>query len=608
MLIKRLDVPLQNSTKVSRSLLTKLLLPIIFLQLTACNHAPIKPTISLKDDTQNTFKYLSQYIREQMKQHEIVGLSIAVLDDQNVVWEQGFGYADKVAKTPATPHTRYRAGSISKVLTATAIMQLAETGKIDIDAPLVKVLPNFAIQSHDANIEPITPRMVMTHHAGLPADYMEGMWVDHPGHFTSVVEVLHQEYRTFAPNMLHAYSNLGFTLLGATIEQVCGMPYETYMQSHLLAPLRMNDSSFETAAPTGDGAALAYDSKGNLTAETGLRDTPAGGLNTTVLDLVHFGSLWFADAKPNEILSSKSLQEMKSPQNAASLLDADLRVGLGWHLTHNAVNVDDTVLVHNGATINYRAILLVSPEEKVAVAVMANSANGMQSIDDIGKMALKLFAKKKNGLAQKLPNPVNHYPPAPPEDFAGHYAANELGLVEVKSKQGRLSVDIAGKSLSIKRLPNGYMGLEYQLLGLFSINLGHLSDLEFTLANIAGRKVLLARSENRFYLAGEKISPKPIDSDWTVLLGEYQYVGSDKTVAKAIKRLALKVEKGFLLASIHTDEGEQKLAFEPINNHQAVLSGLGRGRGETITFTKVDDDAFFQYEGLKFKKATSLKR
>jgi hypothetical protein len=446
---------------------------------------------------------------------------------------------------------------------------------------------------------------VMTHHAGLPADYMEGMWDDNPAHFTSVLEPLQHEYRAFKPNTVHAYSNLGFTLLGATVQQVSGMPYEAYMQSHLLAPLYMLDSSFEVAAPTGEGATCAYDEKGNLTSEVGLRDTPAGGLNTTAPDLVRFGSIWFNSATPNTLLSASSLNEMKTPQNAASLLDADLKVGLSWHFLPNAIAGGGLTLMHSGATINHHATLLVSPEYNIAVAVMANSADARQSVEAIAKKALTLYAQKKTGVIQKSVTQVHDYVPAPAERLAGYYVVDGFGLVEIKNHNGHLSAKVQGQQLSIKRHANGYWRLEYKLLGLFPISLGRLSEIELTVANIAEYEVLLAKSESGFYLAGEKITPRPIDKVWLSRLGEYQYVGHNKMVASVVKKFVLADNNGFLVANVHADEGEQQIALAPINDHQLRVSGLGRGRGETVSFYQTDEGIFFKQEGLLFKQMTS---
>ena len=117
------------------------------------------------------------------RKNNVTGLSIALVDDKGLIWAQGFGYADKENKIPATPQTVYRVASISKLFTATAIMQLAEQGKINIDEPLTTYLPEFSIKTRFPGEGKITPRNLMTHHSGLPANFYKGIFSSNPATF-----------------------------------------------------------------------------------------------------------------------------------------------------------------------------------------------------------------------------------------------------------------------------------------------------------------------------------------------------------------------------------------------------------------------------------------
>ena len=119
-----------------------------------------------------------------MSKHDVTGLSIALVDDQQVIWARGFGFADKERNLPAAAETVYRVGSISKRFTATAAMQLAERGKLDIDRPLATYLPGFSIKSRFPEAGSITPRTLMTHHAGLPSDRLKGSRARNPVAFS----------------------------------------------------------------------------------------------------------------------------------------------------------------------------------------------------------------------------------------------------------------------------------------------------------------------------------------------------------------------------------------------------------------------------------------
>ena len=580
------------------------LLVLMFLGLAGCAAEPPRPTTLARGDYQYVRDTLDRLVRKQMKQHGVVGLSVAVLDDQRVVWAEGFGYADKAAATAATAHTRYRAGSISKVLTTAAAMQLAEAGKLDIDAPLVQALPGFSMRSRDADAAPITPRMIMTHHSGLPSDYLAGMWTERPAHFTSVVEALHDEYRSFPPNFVHAYSNTGFTVLGAVLQQVSGMPYEDFMRDRLLTPLGMTASALATATPN---ETQAYDEKGKPGRELALRDVPAGGLNTTAPDLLQFARMWFADGKINgaQVLSAASIAEMQRPQNTASLLDADMQVGLGWHFSPASVRGGGPVLIHGGATLHHRAVLMLLPEHKLAVALMSNTSSAYEPMMEIGDQALGLFLEAKSGIAQpektSLPSQGDRYPAAPPQAFPGYYST-VLGFMAIQDTGGRLSVEVGGKRLSLKRRAHGYLGLEYRLLGLFPINLGKLGQVAFTRARIAGREVLLAGDAGGFSLVGEKIEPTPIPATWSARLGNYEYAGDDAFIAAEISGARLVTKNGFLLSEITAKEGTGQNALDPIGDDEAVLRGLGRGLGETVHVRRTSDGETLYFSGLVFKR------
>lgn len=579
--------------------------------LPGCAAPPARPQAIARGDYSTAISYLCQFIVHEMKATNVTGLSIAVLDGQRQAWAEGFGHADKAAQLAATASTRYRAGSISKVFTAAAAMQLAEAGRLDIDAPLEQALPGFSIRSRAADATPITPRMLMTHHAGLPSDYVEGMWSDRPPHFTSVVAALHDEYRAFPPDFIHAYSNVGFTLLGAAIEQVAGGSFERIMQERLLTPLAMTDSDFATTPP---GGTQAYDREGKPAHEPSLRDIPAGGLNTTAPDLLKLARLWFAGGELNgvRVLAASSIAEMGRRQNAACPLDADMQVGLGWHFAPDALQGGGPVLFHGGGTPHHHAMLMLLPEHQLAVAVMTNSANAAELVSEVAGRTLGLLLEAKAGIAQPgdvpaLPADVR-FTAAPPQAFIGWYDT-AFGLIKISFHGSRLRVEIAAQELALTPRPSGYLGLEYRLAGLFGVDIGELAKFEFTLARVAGRDVLLARKSIGFYLAGARVEAKPIPPAWAARVGAYRYVGGDSLISAQIASTGLKVEDGFLLVETIGDDGKvERLVLEALGDNEAIVSGLGRGRGDTVHVRHGNDGETLHYAGLAFRRTDGEQR
>jgi CubicO group peptidase (beta-lactamase class C family) len=267
---------------------------ILLLWLLGCASVPPpRPDRIEPGDYAYVKEYTSWLIAQEMKKHDVVGLSIALVDDQRVVWAQGFGFADQGKGLAAGPETLYRVGSISKLFTATAAMQLAEQGRLDIDQPLVRYLPEFTVQYRQAPDRPVTPRLLMTHHSGLPGDILKGMFNPDPQPFSRVVEELKTLYAPFPPNRVFSYSNLSLSLLGHAIQKVSGRPFAEYLETALLHPLGMKQSQFSYRPADSLLMSKGY-RKGRETAEPGLRDLPAGGLNSSVLDMSRFLRMIFA--------------------------------------------------------------------------------------------------------------------------------------------------------------------------------------------------------------------------------------------------------------------------------------------------------------------------
>jgi len=153
-------------------------------------------------------------------------------------------------------------------------MQLAEQGKIDIDEPLTRYLPEFSIKTRFPGTGSITPRNMMTHHSGLPANFYKGILSKDPEPFTKVINKLKDEYVAYPPDFVYSYSNLGVTLLGNLVERVSGMGFTSYMDGSLLRPLGMDSSSFSVRP--GMVVAKGY-RNGKETIEPAIRDLPASG-------------------------------------------------------------------------------------------------------------------------------------------------------------------------------------------------------------------------------------------------------------------------------------------------------------------------------------------
>lgn len=556
-----------------------------------------------RGDTVGAIAQLNNWVQDQMRDHKNANLSVAVLDGHQVAWAAGFGMADPARKVAATERTRYRAGSVSKVFTAMAAMQLAEQGRLDLDAPLADVLPGFRMHSRFASAQAVTPRLILQHRSGLPSDHAQGMWSDTPEGYSQLVEALRDEHLAFPPGQTYAYSNVGFTLLGAAIERITGEPFARWMQAQLLAPMGMRDSAFEHAPPAGEMAALALDAKGRVEPEPGLRDMPAGGLNTTVIDLLQLARLWFnrGNLDGRDVLWPSTIVAMQTPKFPLALTDAS--VGLGWHLLDEELDGVGPLLWHAGGTPHHHAQLMLLPQLQLAVAVMSSAVSAGELANDTALKALALFATARTGVDPVRPlrqgaDPA-HAPAALP-DNAGHYDT-PMGVVRIAGQGERAEVSVAGQRLQLARRPDGYLQLQYRVLGLFPVNLGKLGEVAFNPhTEPDGQAWLLARRKGRFTLIGTRLEPVPIPPAWRQRLGTYRYIGDDHFLAVQFKAVRLIEDAGLLLAEVEAGPENTHLALAPVNDEEAIVRGLGRGRGDTVHARQEGADTVLYTSGMRF--------
>lgn len=584
---------------------------IVFVLLGGCTVAPPRPTSVARGDYETTRTYVKKLIDYEMEKNAVVGLSIALVDDQRIVWAEGFGYADKEHKIPASAETLYRVGSISKLFTDTAVMQLAEQGRLDIDRPLQNYLPGFAIKTRYPDAGAITPRQLMTHHSGLPRDRMKGFMNPDPRPFAGVVQDIREDYAAYPPNHVFSYSNLGITLLGSVIQTLGGMPFADYMRQSVLAPLGMKNSSFDAGLSTSALMARGYRGRKAET-EPSLRDVPSGGLNSSVVDMSRIMSMVFAGGTSgnHRLLKAETVAEMLRPQNTAVPLDFNFHVGLGWMLStvgRSTIENAGIVAHHAGATILFRSQMYLLPEHKLGVVVLANSSTAQQVVDRVATEALTLALEAKTGIRQpersKVQPADGPLPAAVVSDYVGDYTTL-AGYARVYADGKGLRVHVAGHDIDLVRRSDGLFGLNYALLGIFHIDLGTLGDIGVSRRNVAGHDLLVARAGSQEMLVGQRIEPPANLGAWRQRLGDYEITNLDAD-HKFVDRIRLTEERGFLLVELTMSESlgqPQRITLMPLSNSEGRLLGPLSDGGETIRSVMVDGEERLALSGYLLKR------
>ncbi len=314
-----------------------------------------------------------------VRNREQPAVSIGIIHDQDLIWAKGYGYADLQKKTPATPATAYRIASISKTFTAHALLQLRDAGKLQLDDPITKWIPELKLAKVDPQSPPITIRHLLTHTGGIPREVDGTYWNDM--NFPSreaMLPVLAKMGVVWAPEKEWKYSNVALSLAGYIVEAASGEPYAEYIARHILAPLQMNGTRVipPRDMPTlavGYGMRVAGASRRVEPFFNGAYMTPASNLASTVEDLAKYVELQFrtGPAGGAQILKGSTLAEMQRIQ----WLRPDWKSGwgLGWGISRRD---DQTRIGHGGSVPGHRTQISFVSADKFGVIVLTNSADG----------------------------------------------------------------------------------------------------------------------------------------------------------------------------------------------------------------------------------------
>ena len=549
---------------------------------------------------------LAQLIQGAMDGAGVTGLSVALVDDQEMVWAEGFGYADKENGVEATPETVYQVASISKLFTAAAIMQLVEEGEIDIDQPLQTYVPEFSVNSRFPDAGPITPRDVMTHHSGLPSDWLNGMFAygdDQEAlvasEFGNLVSEIKDAYVTNPPNTAFSYSNLGYALLGQAMEQVTGEEFSDYVDEAILEPMGMDSSSFTLTPDMKQLLSKEY-LKGEEQEYIWVRDIPAGSLRSNVEDMSRFMMMVFGDGEVGgqRILRAETVAEMLSPQNSDVPLDFDARWGLGWWLLSLGLDYAGKTAWHSGGEGMWNSLLVTLPEHKLGVVVLSNSGEaGGAIIYQIATTILEQALEVKAGIGRPSADPPDVVSLSTDEllSYVGSYTT-DLGWMNIRSDGTDLYADVMGQSF--KLLPHGE--------GRFSIEGISWSDAQVAIKVVNGRTALKLYGFAIGGLGfGERLLPATISEAWMNRVGFYEITNGKPGFLTFLSDVQLKYENDFLVLDVTRSDTGDQIAFPvgPLSDDKAIILGLGlRLRGETISVVDVDGEEQLYYSGYLMRK------
>ena len=506
------------------------------------------------------YRPLTEYLQRWLAAVPAVGLSVAVTDRQQTLYTAGLGYADLAARSPVARDTTFQIGSIGKSMTALAVLQLVDSGRLDLNAPLSTHLSWFALPSRYG---PITLRHILSHTAGLPAG----------SDFTPAARyegfALRDTEAAWEPGTRFHYSNTGYKLLGWLLEDIIGQDYGTSIKDRVLEPLEMAATDAVMTHRTRHRMATGYvplhddrpyrknDALIPATwMEYGVGD---GSPASTAGDMARYARLWLNDGRSQvgPIVSPAMYRLMTTPAiNMSGGEDYEHDYGYGFGIISHHAN-EHHFIGHGGSTVGFRAIMMADQTDGLGVVILCSGFD----VDTYGpaRYALQFVAAMRDG--QPAPEP-----PAVPEvtrvadagRYAGDYVDEATGaMLSVRAEDGGLRLSAGDVNVQLEHIDGGAFCVPHDAFDPFALRFRAAGDGPMVEIH-HGSDVCVRRGSEPL------ASLEPYPEEWAAFTGHY------RSHAPYVSNFRVILRRGRLYL-IWPNGGE-----EPLTPHPSDSGGLPR--------------------------------
>ncbi len=549
-------------------------------------------------------KEFRNYVQKKMKKHDVTGLSISMEIENQRLFEEGFGFSDRANNARATKDTEYPIGSVSKIITSTAILKLYSDDVIDINKPYKYYVEDFSMKSNSDYEENFTIRHLLSHYAGLPRLMGKGFLKKEPQPLESLLTNSKDEYLIAPPGEVYQYSDWGVDLLSLLVERVSEMRYEEYVQEHIFKPLGMNHSYFGPAQST-----KGYN-KGVETETYKYSYSGSDGVTSSASDMLKIVQLYTHKGKLSGIsfLDSDIVENSLKKQFEEASLAFDTEVGLMWDV--RTLKNGNTRVKKAGIHEPFFTYIFFIPEYSASIVICSNS-NSSSAIhwDSWGKLYSFLGKKydfqnnqspliKKKAL-KKINLTENQF-----KKIEGSYST-DLGILELKRNDGKFDVNL---KLEGKK----GIGIPYEdgLLKLYVKALGvkvHAMDIFWK--EIDGKIMLGEQHKSgKRTVFGSKINTEISSDFWKNATGKYLVDNYDNHEYKTFETIQLIIDSnGIFQISGHIEfprKMEFQLGLSLLSDELAVIPGYNFDffGGETVKLKKEQGIYYLTLSGYKFKR------
>jgi CubicO group peptidase (beta-lactamase class C family) len=333
-------------------------------------------------DRGDVFNDIRKLIRLQLIEKVVPSMAVAVAKDGVILWEEGFGWANRENRVSANEHTMYSLASISKPITATGLMILEEQGKLDLDKPIDDYLGNVKLKAWIGESYEATVRRVANHSSGLPLHY-QFFYDDEPYSPPPMDETIRRYGNLVAaPGERYRYSNLGYGILDYIISRISGKSYSDFMREEVFLPLGLTRTSVHIGRGHERHHAIRYGNDGLPIPFYDFNHRGASAVYSSAHDLVRFGMFHLkAHLKDQKaILTDDAIEKMQRP---TVTVENDAGYGIGWRISKEA---EYSIISHSGGMGGVSTRLVLVPSESLAIVVLCNAAQ-----QDLTRLILEEF-------------------------------------------------------------------------------------------------------------------------------------------------------------------------------------------------------------------------
>ncbi len=548
-----------------------------------------------------------------IKKYKVVGLSLAIVDKDGIVYTNGYGYADLANKVKATDKTVYRIGSTTKSFTALSLMQLQEKHLLSTDSSVRKYLPDLKMRGRFSDGNPLYIRDILAHISGLPSDVSNGFFCDSPPDIKWLINELNKQEQAFPANYVHSYSNIGYGLLGEVVARLNNTSYSAAVKENVFKPLKMSSSYIELDPVLAADFSKAYVNNKEIK-EPLIRDQAAGLIHSNALDMANYVRMYLNKGSLDgaKLVDPSSIDEMIKNRLGNLELYTAKNWGFGLY-TSNAYSktgndsVAVTITGHGGDTYAFHTDMAFIPELGLGVVILTNSDKGAY-INEAMRL-LKIYLKNEKSIQL---NTTKRSKPARPDGWSfssandikgiynvGNFVIKVKSLEKIKFKQGPVTIIFKPKAKdSLVYLAKG------RVFGIVPIKIKGEEFRFFEKDNHVYLKQINVKSGGETFVAMKEV-PKTIPPSWSAAFGSYIIKKDFYTCKKCVIGdpeggvLIISEKDGFVTMKFKAKGSSSFSYLSLISENSAITSGIERGCGETV---KILSNGNIYYSGFEFER------